>query len=84
MTLTFDLRCQHFGSHIFRMGRSIDLWCKRCELDIMLDAQWACSGATVHGKYIGQVMGRCETVTVYNLLALGFAKMEIRPWDAAV
>ena len=50
----------------------------------MLDAQWACSEATVHGKYIGQVMVRCETVTVYNLLALGFHKMEIRPWDAAV
>ena len=50
----------------------------------MLGAQWACSGATVHGKYIGQVMGRCETVTVYNLLTLGFHKMEIRPWDAAV
>ena len=47
----------------------------------MLDAQWACSGATVHGKYIDQVM---VNVTVYNLLALGFHKMEIRPWDAAV
>ena len=25
--------------------------------------------ATVHGKYIGQVVGRYETVTVSNLLA---------------
>ena len=35
----------------------------------MLGAQWTCSWATVHGKYIGQVMGRYETVTVSNLLA---------------
>ena len=28
-------------------------------------AQWA----TLHGKYIGQVMGQCKTVTVSNLLA---------------
>ena len=50
------------------MGRSIDLEWKRCELNTMSDAQWACSWATVHGKYIGQIMGRCETVTVSNLL----------------
>ena len=65
MTLTLDFQGQIFNSHILRMGRSIDLEWKRCELD----AQWACSWATVHGKYIGQVMGWCETVTVYNLLA---------------
>ena len=35
----------------------------------MLDAQWASSWVTVHIKYIGQVMGQCETVTVSNLLA---------------
>ena len=35
----------------------------------MLGAQWACSWATVDGKYISQVMGRCETVTVSKLLA---------------
>ena len=35
----------------------------------MLDAQWAFSSAIVHSKYIGQVMGRCKTVTVSNLLA---------------
>ena len=35
----------------------------------MLDAQcWACSWATVHDKYIDQVMGQCETLTVSNLL----------------
>ena len=51
------------------MGRSVDLEWKRCELDKMLHAQWASSWATEHGKYIGHVMGRCETVTVSNLLA---------------
>ena len=51
------------------MGRSIDLEWETCELDTMLDVQWACSWATVHGKYIGQVMGHCETPTVSNLLA---------------
>ena len=69
MTLTLDFQGQIFNSHILGIGRSIDLEWKRCELDTMLDAQWACSWATVHGKYIGQVMGRRETVTVYNLLA---------------
>ena len=51
------------------MGRSIDLEWKRCELDTMLDVQRACFWPTVHGKYIGQVMGRYEIVTVSNLLA---------------
>ena len=68
MTLTLDIQGQIFSSHILGMGRSIDLEWKRCELNTMSDAQWACSWATVHGKYIGQIMGRCETVTVYNLL----------------
>ena len=46
MALTLDFQGQIFNSHILGMGRSIDLeW--RCELDTMLDAQWAC-------KYIGQ------------------------------
>ena len=35
--------------------------------------KWACSWAAVHGKYIGLVMGRCETVTVSNLLAHDWA-----------
>ena len=69
MTLTLDLQGQIFDSHILGVWRSIDLEWKRCELDSMLDAQWACSWATVHGKYIDQVMGRCEIVTVSNLLA---------------
>ena len=63
MTLTLNFQSQIFDSHILGMGKSIDLEWKRCELDTMLDTQWACSWATVHGKYIGQVMGRCETVS---------------------
>ena len=39
----------------------------------MLDAQWACSWATGHGKNIGQVKVRCETVAVSILLALEWA-----------
>ena len=66
MTLTLDFQGQI--CHILGMGRSIDLEWKRCELDTMLDAQWACSRATVHGKYIDQVMGRYETLTVSNLV----------------
>ena len=50
--LDFDFQGQMFNSHIFGMGRSIDLEWKRCELDTMLDAQWASSWPTVHGKYI--------------------------------
>ena len=50
MTLTLDFQGQIFDSHILGMGRSIDLEWKRCELDTMLDAQWVCSRATVHGK----------------------------------
>ena len=70
MTLIMDFQSQIFNSHILGMGRSIELKWKKCELDTMLDTQWACSWATVPGKYkyIGQVMGRCETVTVSNLL----------------
>ena len=64
MTLTLDFE----GQISKREGRLTWEW-KRCELDTMLDAQLACFWATVHGKYIGQVMGRCETVTVSNLLA---------------
>ena len=37
----------NFNGHILGMGRSIYLEWKRCELDTMLDAQWACSWATV-------------------------------------
>ena len=58
-------KVKFFNSRILGMGRSIDLESKRCELD----AQWACSWATVHGKYIGQVMGRCESFTVSKLMA---------------
>ena len=50
MTLTLDFQGQISYSHILGMGRSIDLEWKRRELDTMLDAQWACSWATVHGK----------------------------------
>ena len=64
MTLTWDFQGQIFDSHKLGMWRSIDLEWKRCEFDMMLDTQW-----TVHGKYIGQVMGGCEIVTVSNLLA---------------
>ena len=67
MTLTLDFEGQIFNSHILGMGRSIDLEWKSCELDMMLGEQWVCSWTTVHGKYICQVMGRCETVTVSNL-----------------
>ena len=69
MTLTLDFQGQIFNSNIVGMGRSIDLEWKRCELDTMLDTQRACSCATVHGKYMGQVIGRCENLTVSNLLA---------------
>ena len=69
MIMTLDFQSQIFHSHIFGMRRSIDLESKRCELDTMLDAQWACSLATVHGKYIVQIIGRCETLTVSNMLA---------------
>ena len=69
MTLTLDFQGQNFDSHILGMGRLIDLEWNRCELDTMLDGQGACSWATVHGKHIGQVIGRCETLTVSNLLA---------------
>ena len=50
MTLTLYFQGQIFNSHNLRMGRSIGLEWKRCELDTMLDAQWASSWATVHGK----------------------------------
>ena len=49
-TLTLDFQGQIFNNHILGMGRSIDLEWKRCELDTMLDAQWASSWHTVHGK----------------------------------
>ena len=52
MTLTLDFQGQIFDSHILGMGRSIDLEWKRCALDAMLDAQWASSWPTVHGKQI--------------------------------
>ena len=69
MTLILDFHDQIFNSHILGMGRSIDLEWKRCELDTILDAQWACFWATLHSKKIGQVMGQYETLTVSNLLA---------------
>ena len=52
MTLTLDFHDQIFDSHILGMERLIDLEWKRCELDTMLYAQWACFWATVHGKKI--------------------------------
>ena len=42
MTLTLDFQGQIFNTHILGIGRSFDLEWKRCELDTMLDAQWAC------------------------------------------
>ena len=54
MTLTMDFQGQILNSHILGMGRPIDLKWKRSELDTMLDAQWACSWATLHGKYIAK------------------------------
>ena len=50
MTLTLDFQGQIFNIHIWGMGSSIDLEWNRCELDTMLDAQWACTWATVHAK----------------------------------
>ena len=50
MTLTLYFQGQIFNSHILGMRRSIGLEWKRCELDTMLDAQWASSWATVHDK----------------------------------
>ena len=50
MTLTLDFQAQIFKSHILGMGRSIDLEWKRCELDTMLDAEWASYWPTVRGK----------------------------------
>ena len=46
MTLTLDFQGQIFNSHILGTRRSIDLEWKRCELDTMLDAQWASSWPT--------------------------------------
>ena len=48
MTLYFQ--GQIFNNHILGMGISIGLEWKRCELDTILDAQWASLWATVHGK----------------------------------
>ena len=51
ITSNLDFQGQNFNSHILGMpGKSIHLEYKRCELDTMLDAQWTCSWATVHGK----------------------------------
>ena len=50
LTLDLGFQGQIFDSHILGMGRSIDLEWKRCELNTMLDAQWAFSWSTVHGK----------------------------------
>ena len=69
MTLILDCQGQILNNHILGMGRSVDMEGKRCELDTMLDAPWACTWATVHGKYFGQVMGRSETLTVSKLMA---------------
>ena len=52
MTLTFDFKGKNFNSHIFGMGRLIDLGWTICELDTMLNTQWAYSWTTVHGKKI--------------------------------
>ena len=46
VTLTLDFQGKIFNSYILGMWRSIDLEWKRCELD----AQWASSWPTVHGK----------------------------------
>ena len=48
--MTMEFQDNIFDSHILGMGRLIDLELYRCELDTMLDAQLACSWATVHGK----------------------------------
>ena len=53
MTLTVDFQGRIFSSHILGMERSIDwnwLEWKTCELDTMLDAQWASSWPSVHVK----------------------------------
>ena len=42
------------------MGGSTHMEWKGCELDMMLDAQWDWPWATVHGKWISQVMGQYE------------------------
>ena len=43
MTLTLDFQGQIFNSHILGIGSLIDLEWKKCELDTILDAQWASS-----------------------------------------
>ena len=53
LTLTLDFYDQILNSHVLGIGRSIYLEWKRCELDTMLYAQWACFWATMHGKKIG-------------------------------
>ena len=50
MTLTLCFQGQIINSHFLGMGKLIGLEWKRCELNTMLDAQWASSWATVHGK----------------------------------
>ena len=67
MTLILDFQGQIFDSHILGMGRLIDFEWKRCELDTMLDARWACSWATVYGKYTSQVMVDVKLFSFYLL-----------------
>ena len=69
MTLAVDSKGQIFNSHIYFWNGKVDEIGMKAMWVTMLDAQWACSLATVPDKYIDQVLGRCETVTVSNLLA---------------
>ena len=78
---TWIFKVQFSNNHISGMVRWVDLERKECESDTMLDplcnlarlAIWVCPWATAHNKYIGQVMGWCRTVTLFNLLAYRWA-----------
>ena len=54
----------------------------------MLNAHWACCWATVHSKYIGQVMGRRETVklSIHGSRAEGCCTLDglLTHWDGKV
>ena len=81
MTLTLDFQSQIFNSHILGIGRSIDLEWKRCEFDTMLDAQWASSWSTVHGKYISfQLVGPWMGYSFTDLGAEGCCSLNTLLW----
>ena len=64
MTLTLEFQLKYWNCCISGMGGLTDLEWKGCELDMMLGAEWDWPRATLHDKYISQVIGQCETLTV--------------------